>query len=167
MPPGVALAWAEGDVDFGHVRVLVGARGGKYPDGNSLLVRGSEETVLIDPSLSVAERHPELAPGVDRVIHSHVHEDHLAGSFGFPDVPWYAHSAFFVEPDDLLYLGEIDLSSFGPYYGDAWSDLEDFERTLDRVRELEARSMSQHLTRLEREGRVCQSEPDLWRALRG
>jgi hypothetical protein len=44
-----------------------------------------------------------------------------------------------VEPDDALYLGDIDLSSFGPYYGDAWSELEDFERSLARVREVEAR----------------------------
>ena len=40
------------------------------------------------------------------------------------------HCCFHVEPDDVLYLGDIDLSSFGPYYGDAWSSLEDFERTL-------------------------------------
>ena len=33
------------------------------------------------------------------------------------------HSLFHVEPDDVLYLGDIDLSSFGPYYGDAWSSL--------------------------------------------
>jgi glyoxylase-like metal-dependent hydrolase (beta-lactamase superfamily II) len=39
----------------------------------------------------------------------------------------------------VLYLGDIDLSSFGPYYGDAWSDLEEFERSLARVREIEAR----------------------------
>jgi glyoxylase-like metal-dependent hydrolase (beta-lactamase superfamily II) len=49
------------------------------------------------------------------------------------------HSALFVEPDAILYLGDIDLSSFGPYYGDAWSDLEDFERSLARVRAIEAR----------------------------
>jgi glyoxylase-like metal-dependent hydrolase (beta-lactamase superfamily II) len=48
------------------------------------------------------------------------------------------HCALHVEPDDVLYLGDIDLSSFGPYYGDAWSDLEDFERSLERVRELRA-----------------------------
>jgi glyoxylase-like metal-dependent hydrolase (beta-lactamase superfamily II) len=49
------------------------------------------------------------------------------------------HTLFHVEPDDLLYLADIDLSSFGPYYGDAWSDLEAFERTLERVREMPAR----------------------------
>ena len=49
------------------------------------------------------------------------------------------HSFFHVEPDDVLYLGDVDLSSFGPYYGDAWSSLEDFERTLGLARTLEAR----------------------------
>ncbi len=49
------------------------------------------------------------------------------------------HSFLHVEPDDVLFLADVDLSSFGPYYGDAWSDLEDFERTLERARGLEAR----------------------------
>lgn len=49
------------------------------------------------------------------------------------------HTLFHIEPDDVLYLGDIDLSSFGPYYGDAWSSLEDFERTLAMVRDLDAR----------------------------
>ena len=44
------------------------------------------------------------------------------------------HCAFLVEPEGILFLGDIDLSSFGPFYGDAWSDLEDFERTLALVR---------------------------------
>ena len=49
------------------------------------------------------------------------------------------HSFFHVEPDDVLYLADVDLSSFGPYYGDAWSSLEDFERTLALARTLDAR----------------------------
>jgi glyoxylase-like metal-dependent hydrolase (beta-lactamase superfamily II) len=193
---------------FGHTTVLEGERGGKYPHGNSLLVVGSAETVVVDPSLSLvgwAER-----PRVDRVLNSHCHEDHVAGNHLFPDVPWHlpdadlpgirsidammaiygmtpaieaafrrvvveefhftpradavgfgdgdlfdlggvrlraihapghtrGHSLFHVEPDDILYLGDIDLSSFGPYYGDAWSSLEDFESTLARVRAMNAR----------------------------
>ncbi len=49
------------------------------------------------------------------------------------------HCALLIEPDGLLFLGDIDLSGFGPYYGDAWSDLEAFERSLERVRDIEAR----------------------------
>jgi len=195
---------------IGAVTVLFGENNGKYPHGNSLLVEGSEESLIIDPSLGVVARRDRL-PAVDRVLNSHCHEDHVAGNHLFASVPWYLHEedlhgmqsldammeiygfpeeievpfrrvvvedfhytprpdsrpyrdgdvfdlgggtrvhvehapghtrghcALYVEPDDLLYLGDIDLSSFGPYYGDAWSDLEDFERTLARVRRREVR----------------------------
>ena len=49
------------------------------------------------------------------------------------------HCFFHAEPDDVLYLGDVDLTTFGPYYGDAWSDLESFERTLAMARGLRAR----------------------------
>jgi len=191
-----------------HVTLLGAVRGGKYPHGRSLLVKGSEEAVLIDPSLSLAGR--ALLPRVDRVINSHCHEDHIAGNHLFPDLPWHLHAldrtglgsldgmmeiygyagpsaeyfrkalvedfhymakpdavpfadgdafdlggvslrvihapghtrghcCFAIEPDGVLYLGDIELTSFGPYYGDAWSSLADFERTLAAVRTLEAR----------------------------
>ncbi len=195
---------------FDAVTVYYGANRGKYPHGNSLVVRGSNETVVIDPSLGLVVRGPD-APRADRVLHSHCHEDHVAGSYLYPDAPWHFHTAdlhgirsldglmdiygfsepvdaawrktvvsqfhftpradargfrdgdvfelgggvrvraihapghtrghclFHVEPDDLVYLADIDLSSFGPYYGDAWSELEDFERTLEAVRKLDAR----------------------------
>ena len=197
------------DRTIGHATVLCGERGGKYPHGNSLLVQGREQTVLIDPSLSVIARRKQLPP-VHRVLNSHCHEDHIAANHLFPDVPWHLHEldvtgirslenmmaiygyggaieaafrqvvveqfhftarpdaiafrhgdifdlggvrihvihapghtrghcVFLIEPDGILYLGDIDLSSFGPYYGDAWSSLVDFEQTLGDVRNLEAR----------------------------
>ena len=197
------------DRTIGRVTVLTGAQNGKYPDGNSLLVAGTEETVVIDPSLSLIPRRATL-PRVDRVVNSHCHEDHVAGNHLFPDVPWHLHAldlpgihsvdgimriygfdgevddafrkvvverfhftprpdavayqdgdvfdlgrtrvrvihapghtrghcVLHTEPEDVLYLGDIDLSSFGPYYGDAWSSLVDFERTLAMVRDVEAR----------------------------
>ncbi|MEW6268934.1 MAG: MBL fold metallo-hydrolase [Thermodesulfobacteriota bacterium] len=193
---------------IGRVTVLGGERGGRYPHGNSLLVTGSEEAMLIDPSLSLAARAER--PRADRVLNSHCHEDHVAGNHLYPDVPWLLHEAdapgirsldammaiygfspgidaafrdvllrdfhfrprpdptpfadgavfdlggvrvravhapghtrghcvLHVEPDDVLYLGDVDLSSFGPYYGDAWSSLVDFERTLAAVRRMHAR----------------------------
>ncbi|HKE15004.1 MAG TPA: MBL fold metallo-hydrolase [Kofleriaceae bacterium] len=194
---------------FGPVTVLYGDRRGKYPHGNTLIVRGREEVLAIDPSLGLVARGPQ-PPRVDRVLHSHCHEDHFAGSFLYPGQPWLFHEAdlpgirsldglmdlygfsepvrsawstfvidlfhftprpdaagfrggdvfdlggvtveaihapghtrghclFRIEPVGLVYLADIDLSSFGPYYGDAWSDLEDFERTLAMVRGLDAR----------------------------
>jgi glyoxylase-like metal-dependent hydrolase (beta-lactamase superfamily II) len=191
-----------------HVTVLGGLRGGKYPHGNSLLVEGREESLLVDPSLSLSARG--APPRVDRVINSHSHEDHFAGNYLFPSLPCLVHEldllglrslegmltiygypepangyfrkalpeafhyrprpdaegfgdarvfdlggvtvraihapghtrghcCFAIEPDGVLYLGDIDLTSFGPYYGDAWSSLADFERTLVTVGTLEAR----------------------------
>jgi glyoxylase-like metal-dependent hydrolase (beta-lactamase superfamily II) len=196
------------DRPIGRVTVLAGEGNGKYPHGNSLLVDGRHERVIVDPSLSLLSR--SRLPPVDRVLNSHCHEDHIAGNHLFPSVPWHlheldlpgirsldgmmaiygfaaevgdafrdvvvrdfhytprldpvafrdgdvfdlgdvrlrvvhapghtrGHSVFHLEPDDVLYLGDIDLSSFGPYYGDAWSSLEDFERTLRAVRAIEAR----------------------------
>lgn len=49
------------------------------------------------------------------------------------------HCVFLIEPDGVLFLGDIELSSFGPYYGDAWSCLDDFERSMAKVREVDAR----------------------------
>lgn len=48
------------------------------------------------------------------------------------------HSGFRIS-DDVFFLSDIDLTGFGPYYGDAWSDLEDFEESLRRVRDEDAR----------------------------
>lgn len=49
------------------------------------------------------------------------------------------HCGFMVEPDGVFFVADVDLSSFGPYYGDHWSDLEDFERAIERCRTIEAR----------------------------
>ena len=36
------------DLHLGPVHVLVGHRGGRYPDGNSVLVKGHDATAIID-----------------------------------------------------------------------------------------------------------------------
>jgi glyoxylase-like metal-dependent hydrolase (beta-lactamase superfamily II) len=198
------------DLELGRVTVLLGEKNGKYPHGNTVVVRGDEESLVIDPCLGLIPRQDRL-PTVDRVVNSHCHEDHIAGNFLFPEVPWHfheldapgmrslddfmaiygfddeavdrafrplvmnqfhfvpranvetfrdgdvfdlggcrmrvihtpghtrGHCAFHIEPDDVLYLGDIDLSSFGPYYGDAWADLEAFEDSMAKVREIDAR----------------------------
>lgn len=193
-----------------HVTVLADEHGGRYPFGNSLLLRGDDETVVVDPSLVLVSREARDRPRVDRVVLSHCHEDHLAGLHLFPrarvqvheaDLPglrsidgmmaiygmqgpaedafreavvrdfhWVeradaeplrggdvvdlggcrlrvihapghtrGHCVFAIEPDGVVYLGDIELTGFGPYYGDAWSSLEDFEHTLSLVREIDAR----------------------------
>ncbi|MFI6873442.1 MBL fold metallo-hydrolase [Streptomyces sp. NPDC050400] len=49
------------------------------------------------------------------------------------------HCGFLVEPDGFLYVGDIDLTSFGPYYGDVGSSLADFEASMRRCREIDAK----------------------------
>ena len=48
------------------------------------------------------------------------------------------HCVLLVEPEAVAFIGDIDLSSFGPYYGDATSSLEQFRRTLRAVRDIPA-----------------------------
>lgn len=49
------------------------------------------------------------------------------------------HTVLLVEPEGVAFIGDIDLSGFGPYYGDATSSLTDFRRTLARLPEIAAR----------------------------
>ena len=194
---------------------MFGQRDGRYPDGNTVVVTGSEGVAVIDPSLTVWSRGG-VGVTVDHVLVSHAHEDHIAGLhavnpehvhvhhhdvrgvrtvdglmavYGLTEPPeavavWQAelverfhlagwpaasgfddgatwqlggvdiaavhlpghtrgHTAFIVEPDGVAFVGDIDLSSFGPYYGDHWSDLDDFVTSLDRVAEIDA---AHHIT---------------------
>ncbi|WP_223206267.1 MBL fold metallo-hydrolase [Streptomyces xanthii] len=193
------------EVPYGAVSVLVGDRRGAFPYGNSLLVRGRDATVVVDPSLSLVDH----VPAADMVLVSHGHEDHVAGLGGYdmpvhvhekdlaavrsraamvasfgpaeehrdaldrqlrdefrvadrPDAQGFAegtvfdlggrtvtvvhlpghtagHCGFLVEPDGFLFVADIDLTSFGPFYGDAGSSLVDFEASLRRCREIDAR----------------------------
>jgi glyoxylase-like metal-dependent hydrolase (beta-lactamase superfamily II) len=49
------------------------------------------------------------------------------------------HCVLLVEPEGVAFIGDIDLSGFGPYYGDATSSLAEFRRTLARLPELPAK----------------------------
>src|SRR5512144_679681 len=100
-----------------HTTVLCGSERGKYPQGNSLLVTGSEEAIIVDPSVGIAEAPLASLPHVGRVVNSHCHEDHVAGNFRFPDVPWHLPEADLPgihSLDGLMaiygFSGEIDTS---------------------------------------------------------
>ncbi len=105
------------DLRYGRTTVLGGPRGGKYPHGNSVLVEGSEETILIDPSLAVVPRVGTL-PGIDRVLNSHCHEDHVAGNFLFPDAPCHLHEAD--APGMRSLDGLMELYGYAGPLGDTW-----------------------------------------------
>lgn len=49
------------------------------------------------------------------------------------------HSVLVVEPEGVAFIGDIDLTGFGPYYGDATSNLGDFRRTLARLPDVPAK----------------------------
>ena len=197
------------DVQYGGVTLLTSPEGGRYPFGNSLLISGTEGTVLVDPSLEV-DRRGDAGADIELIAVTHAHEDHLAGLHLFPEVPVVVHPAeagavrdpevllsgfgmadaeaavfrrqlrknfhlsdharvdtvddgavlelgrrsvtfvhlpghtaghcgLLVEPDGFLFLGDIDLTSFGPYYGDLSSSLDDFVTSIERLRDMDAR----------------------------
>ena len=196
-------------LDFGRVSVFLGHKSGKYPDGNQVVVRGSDTRVAFDTPL-VANRIGAELDAAELILLGHVHEDHMAGlhrlpraavqaheldvdavrswdalrrHYGVraavadalldklrreffyvprPDAIGYAdgavwqlgqssvrafhmpghtagHCILLVEPEGVAFIGDIDLSSFGPYYGDASSNLGDFRRTLARVTDIPAK----------------------------
>jgi glyoxylase-like metal-dependent hydrolase (beta-lactamase superfamily II) len=49
------------------------------------------------------------------------------------------HSGLLIEPDGFLYIADIDLTGFGPYYGDRVSSLEGFERSIALCAGVDAR----------------------------
>jgi len=202
-------AWGEAELQLtDRVSVLVGTDNGRYPSGNSLLVRGAGEAVIIDPSIDVVARGG--APvAIDAVINSHSHEDHMPGNGFYADARIHIHDEdlpgarsldglmdvyglsgrpradfarqvveefnYTPRPDaegfvdghvwdlgesqveavhlpghtrghsgfritgGVFFLSDIDLTGFGPYYGDVWSDLEQFETSLEQIRDEDAR----------------------------
>ena len=48
------------------------------------------------------------------------------------------HSCFHFPNQDLIFLADVDLTPFGPWYGDATSDLAAFESTLDQLQHFQA-----------------------------
>jgi len=50
------------------------------------------------------------------------------------------HCVLLVEPAGVAFIGDIDLSSFGPYYGDGTSSLAEFRQTLRTVADIPARA---------------------------
>ena len=48
------------------------------------------------------------------------------------------HLAFFIPERDLLFAGDIDLTSFGPFYGHDFADINDFVTSIERLKRVGA-----------------------------
>ncbi len=197
-------------LDFGRVSVFMGEKSGKYPNGNQVLIRGTDTRAAFDTPIVSNYIGPEF-DATDLVVMGHVHEDHMAGLHRLPDASvfvhegdveaarswsgmvaafgmtdeaviartlskfqrefFYAprpdalsyedgmtwnlgqstvrafhlpghtagHSVLLVEPEGVAFTGDIDLTGFGPYYGDACSNLGDFRRSLQRLPDIPAK----------------------------
>lgn len=195
--------------DFGRVSVFFGEKNGKYPDGNQVIVQGSDTRAALDATLVSNYIGPEF-DAAELVVMGHVHEDHMAGlhrlphalvnvheadleaarsfegltaAFGVtdparceemltrfqrdlfyaprPDAKSYVdgaswdlgqvqirafhmpghtagHCVLLIEPEGVAFIGDIDLTGFGPYYGDASSSLSDFRSSLARLADIPA-----------------------------
>ncbi len=217
------------EIRFGSVVFVPGENSGQYPYCHSLYIDG-EVKVLIDPA-SDRDRllHIRESSGVDVVLLSHWHEDHLMHMDLFEDKElWISQpdaeplqnlenfldaygiiaeereywtktmlevfhfqprfpgrliengqvidlggihmevihtpghtpghvSLYFHEPE-VLFLGDYDLTAFGPWYGDVGSDIDSTIASVNRLRAMQAR------TRIASHGKgVFDEEPgELW-----
>jgi glyoxylase-like metal-dependent hydrolase (beta-lactamase superfamily II) len=103
---------------------------------------GYPESVLA-PLREKIEREFDYAPRPDAIAYADGARWELGGGVSVRAIhmPGHTagHSVLLVEPEGVAFIGDIDLSGFGPYYGDATSDLGAFRRTLRRVAEVPAR----------------------------
>jgi glyoxylase-like metal-dependent hydrolase (beta-lactamase superfamily II) len=92
------LLWLREDLklnelrQFGAITVYLGAKSGKYPDGNQVIVHGADLRVAFDTPLAANRIGPDFDE-VDLVILGHVHEDHMAGLHRVPHARIQVHEA--------------------------------------------------------------------------
>ncbi len=49
------------------------------------------------------------------------------------------HIAFFIPEHDLLFSGDIDLTSFGPFYGHDFADIDDFLASIEKLKQINSK----------------------------
>ncbi len=179
----------------------------KFPYCHCLLIK-DEIRAIIDTSCGLEQAEALAAAGIDVIINSHFHEDHILNNSIFPKAEVWAHEldapgimsldvfldmygfaeydaaevghdfiqsidlkpspvhktfqdndildfgktklrvihtpghtpghcAFFEEKTGMLFSGDIDLSSFGPWYAHKCSDIDDFIASIKHLKTLE------------------------------
>ena len=53
--------------------------------------------------------------------------------------PSPGHLAFYIPEADLLFAADVDLTSFGPFYGHDFADIEEFLKSIEKLRQLKAK----------------------------
>jgi glyoxylase-like metal-dependent hydrolase (beta-lactamase superfamily II) len=201
------------DRQLGRIRFVSGDNKGRYPFSHALYIRGEKTRIVLDPACSLDKltrlRDDE---GVDAVLLSHWHEDHIRYLNLFAGCPlwiserdfppltdldilldWYSmggesqraywkkamleefnyqprrqahfiedgqsidlgsivvqaiatpghtpgHLSFFFPQEEILFLGDYDLTTFGPWYGDAQSSIEETIKSIRRLKTITART---------------------------
>ncbi len=193
------------EIRFGRIVFIPGQKGGRYPFCNSLFI-DDETKAIIDPaSDETCLLALQASKGIDVIVNSHYHEDHIAFNYLFPDAELYVHEAIapgfqsyrryldycgllespdreewdrlflqryhyrertpaltfkdgdvltfgstkavvlhtpghtighcsFLFPDEgVLFMGDHDLTHFGPWYSDRVSDIEQTIRSVERL----------------------------------
>ncbi|MBN2284195.1 MAG: MBL fold metallo-hydrolase [Deltaproteobacteria bacterium] len=195
---------------FGCIHFIAGANGSRYPFCNSLFIE-DDIRAIIDPGSDAAILRKIAGDGgVDIIINSHYHEDHISMNYLFegaslavpreeapcfssidsffdfyglhdedyrrywqqlmlnefnyrervPDRPFangdifdfgntimevvhtpghtIGHSSFYFPREDILFLGDLDMTRFGPWYGDRVSDIDQTIESVHRLLDIEA-----------------------------
>ena len=190
---------------FGRLVFIPGVNKGRYPFCNSLFI-DDEKRVIIDPgSDETVLQNLNHGDGIDIIINSHYHEDHVIYNYLFPKAALYVHKdevacyqsiesfldyaglkgtafeqnwrdvitnvfhyrertpsfllddgdilnfgktkmevihtpghtighcSFYFPDEGVLFLGDLDLCQFGPWYGDRVSDI---DKTIESVHKL-------------------------------
>ena len=193
------------EIKFGRITFIQGRNGGRYPFCNSLFIDDREKVVIDPGSDEKLLKKFEIEKGIDIIVNSHYHEDHISFNYLFPEARLYVHedetpcfksierlldfygllgtslehtwrglllnhfhyrertpdlefrdgdllnfgdttvqiihtpghtighSSLFFPEEELLFLGDLDLTAFGPWYGDRVSDI---DQTIESLRKL-------------------------------
>jgi glyoxylase-like metal-dependent hydrolase (beta-lactamase superfamily II) len=109
---------------------------------------GSANTTATPPDVlaemkTLIERDFHYVPRPDATGYTHGQRWDLGGGVRIRahHLPGHTsgHCALVVESEGVAFIGDIDLTGFGPYYGDATSSLAAFRKSLAEVAELDAR----------------------------
>lgn len=100
----------------------------------------ADERAAVAADIGDTFRLPPGFPDAGAVVDGHVFDlgdvtatvVHLPGHTA-------GHCGVLVEPTGFLYVADIDLTSFGPMYGDLGSSVDDYLASIDRVRDIDAR----------------------------